>query len=78
MHDIDTGSERVFRLKLTQSESRIVQRVISNDHRNSGNSCNDFVEQQNLIEDINRDGLSFSYPGFSEQVPAPSMSAAQM
>ena len=55
-----------------RDESRIIQRVIGNQPtRNPVISTNDFVEQQNIIEEINRDGLSFSYPGFSEQVPAP-------
>ena len=34
-------------------------------------SGTDFVEQQSLIDEINRDGQSFTYPGFSEQAPAP-------
>ena len=31
----------------------------------------DFVEQQNLIDEINRQGQPFTYSGFAEQVPVP-------
>ena len=70
---LDTGSERDTPLKLTQ---RLNQELSSESSANDSAEIpviptTDFVEQQNLIEEINRDGLSFSYPGFSEQVPAP-------
>ncbi len=34
-------------------------------------SGTDIVEQQSLIDEINRNGQSFRYPGFSEQPPIP-------
>ena len=70
---LDTGSERVIPPKI---ESELNQELSSESSANDSAEipvipATDFVEQQNLIEEINRDGLSFSYPGFSEQVPAP-------
>ena len=70
---LDTGSERVIPPK---SDSEMNQELSSESSANDSAEIpviptTDFVEQQNLIEEINRDGLSFSYPGFSEQVPAP-------
>ena len=70
---LDTGSERVIPPKI---DSEMNQELSSESSPNDSAEIpviptTDFVEQQNLIEEINRDGLSFSYPGFSEQVPAP-------
>ena len=70
---LDTGSERVIPPKI---DSELNQELSSESSANDSVEipvipATDFVEQQNLIEEINRDGLSFSYPGFSEQVPAP-------
>ena len=70
---LDTGSERVIPPKI---DSELNQELSSESSANDSAEIpviptTDFVEQQNLIEEINRDGLSFSYPGFSEQVPAP-------
>ena len=70
---LDTGSERVIPPKI---DSELNQELSSESSANNSAEipvipATDFVEQQNLIEEINRDGLSFSYPGFSEQVPAP-------
>ena len=70
---LDTGSERVIPPKI---DSEMNQKLSSESSANDSAEIpviptTDFVEQQNLIEEINRDGLSFSYPGFSEQVPAP-------
>ena len=70
---LDTGSERVIPPKI---DSELNQELSSESSANESAEIpvipiTDFVEQQNLIEEINRDGLSFSYPGFSEQVPAP-------
>ena len=70
---LDTGSERVIPPKI---DSALNQELSSESSANDSAEIpviptTDFVEQQNLIEEINRDGLSFSYPGFSEQVPAP-------
>ena len=70
---LDTGSERVIPPKI---DSEMNQELSSESSANDSAEIpviptTDFVEQQNLIEEINRDGLSFSYPGFSEQVPAP-------
>ena len=70
---LDTGSERVIPPKI---DSELNQELSSESSANDPAEISvipttDFVEQQNLIEEINRDGLSFSYPGFSEQVPAP-------
>ena len=70
---LDTGSERVIPPKI---DSELNQELSSEASANDSAEIpviptTDFVEQQNLIEEINRDGLSFSYPGFSEQVPAP-------
>ena len=70
---LDTGSERVIPPKI---DSELNQELSSESSENDSAEipvipATDFVEQQNLIEEINRDGLSFSYPGFSEQVPAP-------
>ena len=70
---LDTGSERVIPPKI---DSELNQELSSESSVNDSAEipvipATDFVEQQNLIEEINRDGLSFSYPGFSEQVPAP-------
>ena len=70
---LDTGSERVSPPKI---DSELNQELSSESLANDSAEIpviptTDFVEQQNLIEEINRDGLSFSYPGFSEQVPAP-------
>ena len=70
---LDTGSERVIPPKI---DSALNQELSSESSANDPAEISvipttDFVEQQNLIEEINRDGLSFSYPGFSEQVPAP-------
>ena len=70
---LDTGSERVTPPKI---DSELNQELSSESSANESAEIpvipiTDFVEQQNLIEEINRDGLSFSYPGFSEQVPAP-------
>ena len=70
---LDTGSERVIPPKI---DSELNQELSSESSVNDSAEIpviptTDFVEQQNLIEEINRDGLSFSYPGFSEQVPAP-------
>ena len=70
---LDTGSERVIPPKI---DSELNQELSSESSANDSDEiqvipATDFVEQQNLIEEINRDGLSFSYPGFSEQVPAP-------
>ena len=70
---LDTGSERVIPPKI---DSELNQELSSESSANDPAEIpviptTDFVEQQNLIEEINRDGLSFSYPGFSEQVPAP-------
>ena len=70
---LDTGSERVIPPKI---DSELNQELSSESSANDSAEISvipttDFVEQQNLIEEINRDGLSFSYPGFSEQVPAP-------
>ena len=70
---LDTGSERVTPPKI---DSALNQELSSESSANDPAEISvipttDFVEQQNLIEEINRDGLSFSYPGFSEQVPAP-------
>ena len=70
---LDTGSERVIPTKI---DSELNQELSSESSANDSAEipvipATDFVEQQNLIEEINRDGLSFSYPGFSEQVPAP-------
>ena len=70
---LDTGSERVTPPKI---DSELNQELSSESSANDPAEISvipttDFVEQQNLIEEINRDGLSFSYPGFSEQVPAP-------
>ena len=70
---LDTGSERVIPPKI---DSELNQELSSESSANDSAEipvipATDFVDQQNLIEEINRDGLSFSYPGFSEQVPAP-------
>ena len=70
---LDTGSERVIPPKI---DSELNQELSSESSANDSAEIpviptTDFVKQQNLIEEINRDGLSFSYPGFSEQVPAP-------
>ena len=70
---LDTGSGRVIPPKI---DSELNQELSSESSANDSAEIpviptTDFVEQQNLIEEINRDGLSFSYPGFSEQVPAP-------
>ena len=70
---LDTGSDRVIPPKI---DSELNQELFSESSANESAEIpvipiTDFVEQQNLIEEINRDGLSFSYPGFSEQVPAP-------
>ena len=70
---LDTGSERVIPPKI---DSELNQELSSESSANDSSEipaipATDFVEQQNLIEEINRDGLSFSYPGFSEQVPVP-------
>ena len=70
---LDTGSERVIPPKI---DSELNQELSSESSANDSAEipvipATDFVEQQNLIEEINRDGLSFSYQGFSEQVPAP-------
>ena len=70
---LDTGSERVSPPKI---DSELNQELSSESLANDSAEIpviptTDFVEQQNLIEEINRDGLSFSYTGFSEQVPAP-------
>ena len=70
---LDTGSERVIPPKI---DSELNQELSSESSANDSAEIpviptTDFVEQQNLVEEINRDGLSFSYPGFSEQVPAP-------
>ena len=70
---LDTGSEREIPPKI---DSELNQELSSESSANDSAEipvipATDFVEQQNLIEEINRDGLSFSYPGFSEQVPAP-------
>ena len=70
---LDTGSERVIPPKI---DSELNQELSSESSANDSAEIpviptTDFVEQQNLIEEINRDGLSFSYPGFSEQVPVP-------
>ena len=70
---LDTGSERVIPPKI---DSELNQELSSESSANDSAEipvipATDFVEQQNLIEEINRDGLSFSYPGFSEQVPVP-------
>ena len=70
---LDTGSERVIPPKI---DSELNQELSSESSANDPAEISvipttDFVEEQNLIEEINRDGLSFSYPGFSEQVPAP-------
>ena len=70
---LDTGSERVIPPKI---DSELNQELSSESSANDSAEipvipATDFAEQQNLIEEINRDGLSFSYPGFSEQVPAP-------
>lgn len=70
---LDTGSERVIPPKI---DSELNQELSSESSANDSAEIpviptTDFVEQQNLIEEINRDGLSFSYPGLSEQVPAP-------
>ena len=70
---LDTGSERVIPPKI---DSELNQELSSESSANDSVEipvipATDFVEQQNLIEEINRDGLSFSYPGFSEQVPVP-------
>ena len=70
---LDTGSERVIPPKI---DSELNQELSSESLANDPAEipvipATDFVEQQNLIEEINRDGLSFSYPGFSEQVPVP-------
>ena len=70
---LDTGSERVIPPKI---DSELNQELSSESSANDSATipvipATDFVEHQNLIEEINRDGLSFSYPGFSEQVPAP-------
>ena len=70
---LDSGSERVIPPKI---ESQANQELSSESSANDSAEIpaiptTDFVEQQNLIEEINRDGLSFSYPGFSEQVPGP-------
>ena len=70
---LDTGSERVIPPKI---DSALNQELSSESSANDPAEISvipttDFVEEQNLIEEINRDGLSFSYPGFSEQVPAP-------
>ena len=70
---LDTGSEREIPPKI---DSELNQELSSESSVNDSAEipvipATDFVEQQNLIEEINRDGLSFSYPGFSEQVPAP-------
>ena len=70
---LDTGSERVTPPKI---DSELNQELSSESSANASAKipvipATDFVEQQNLIEEINRDGLSFSYPGFSEQVPVP-------
>ena len=70
---LDTGSDRVIPPKI---DSELNQELSSESSANESAEIpvipiTDFVEQQNLIEEINRDGLSFSYPGFSEQVPAP-------
>ena len=69
---LDTGSERVIPPKIdSELNQELSSESSANDSAKFRNSSTDFVEQQNLIEEINRDGLSFSYPGFSEQVPAP-------
>lgn len=70
---LDTGSERVIPPKI---DSELNQELSSESSANDSAEipvipATDFAGQQNLIEEINRDGLSFSYPGFSEQVPAP-------
>ena len=70
---LDTGSERVIPPKI---DSELNQELSSESSANDSAEipvipATDFVGQQNLIEEINRDGLSFSYKGFSEQVPAP-------
>ena len=70
---LDKGSERVIPPKI---DSELNQELSSESSANDSAEipvipATDFVEQQNLIEEINRDGLSFSYTGFSEQVPAP-------
>ena len=70
---LDTNSERVLPPEI---DSELNQELSSESSANDSAEIpviptTDFVEQKNLIEEINRDGLSFSYPGFSEQVPAP-------
>ena len=70
---LDTGSERVIPPKI---DSELNQELSSESSANDSAEipvipATDFAGQQNLIEEINRDGLSFSYQGFSEQVPAP-------
>ena len=61
---LDTGSERVIPPKI---DSEMNQELSSESSPNDSAEIpviptTDFVEQQNLIEEINRDGLSFSYP----------------
>ena len=70
---LDTNSERVLPPEIESETNRELSSGSSatNLQEIPVISTNDFVEQQNIIEEINRDGLSFSYPGFSEQVPAP-------
>ena len=70
---LDTNSERVLPPEIESETNRELSSGSSatNLQEIPVISTNDFVEQQNLIEEINRDGLSFSYPGFSEQVPVP-------
>ena len=70
---LDTGSDRVIPPKI---DSELNQELSSESSANDSAEipvipATDFAGQQNLIEEINRDGLSFSYQGFSEQVPAP-------
>ena len=70
---LDIGSERVIPPRI---DSELNQELTSGSSVNEPPEIpiiptTEFVEQQNLIEEINRDGSPFSYPGFSEQVPVP-------
>ena len=69
---LDTKPEELSQAEtasiLTQPSSGVASNSLNEIPVISGT---DFVEQQSLIDEINRDGQSFTYSGFSEQAPMP-------
>ena len=69
---MDTQSEDKISTQIAlEHEQHTNEESINNVNEIPVISTNDLIQKQSVIDEINRDGLSPSYSGFSEQVPVP-------